>query len=113
MTKSFKQLRESMSPESQARASEKAQQMLAKMPETELQRARSLSQVNIIETLHLKPANLSKIERHIDMYIRTLRSYIEAMGGELDIVARFPNGEIKINNFNELDVKTQCNSVSA
>ncbi len=30
------------------------------------------------------------------MYISTLRSYIEAMGGELDIIARFPDGEVHI-----------------
>jgi hypothetical protein len=37
------------------------------------------------------------------MYISTLRSYIEAMGGELDILVRFPNGEVRINQFQEID----------
>lgn len=32
-----------------------------------------------------------------------LRSHIEAMGGELDVVARFPDGAVKITNFSELD----------
>jgi hypothetical protein len=53
MAKSFKLLRDKMSPESQARAEEKAQKMLAQMPMQELQRARFLSQDNIAETLHL------------------------------------------------------------
>ena len=37
------------------------------------------------------------------MYISTLRSYIEAMGRELDIVARLPDGEVHINQFEEIN----------
>jgi hypothetical protein len=36
------------------------------------------------------------------MYISTLRSYIQAMGGDLEITARFPDGEIRINHFSDL-----------
>ena len=36
------------------------------------------------------------------MYLSTLRSHIEAMGGELDVIARFPEGSVKINNFSDL-----------
>jgi hypothetical protein len=36
------------------------------------------------------------------MYLSTLRSHIQAMGGELEIIARFPDGAVKINNFAEL-----------
>ena len=36
------------------------------------------------------------------MYLSTLRSHIEAMGGELDVIARFPEGSFKINNFADL-----------
>ena len=36
------------------------------------------------------------------MYLSTLRSHIEAMGGELDVIARFPDGSVKINNFTDL-----------
>ena len=37
-----------------------------------------------------------------DMYISTLRSHIEAMGGELEVIARFPEGTVRISNFAEL-----------
>ena len=37
------------------------------------------------------------------MYVSTLRKYIEAMGGHLDIVARFPDGEVRINQFEDLE----------
>ena len=40
---------------------------------------------------------VSKLERRADMYLSTLRSYIEAMGGRLEIIARFPNRAVRIN----------------
>jgi len=36
------------------------------------------------------------------MYVSTLRKHIEAMGGELDIIARFPEGAVRIRRFQEL-----------
>jgi hypothetical protein len=35
------------------------------------------------------------------MYISTLRSYIKAMGGDLEVIAKFPDGEVRISNFAE------------
>jgi hypothetical protein len=40
------------------------------------------------------------------MYISTLRSHIEAMGGQLEVVARFPDGTVKITNFADLGSNT-------
>ena len=37
------------------------------------------------------------------MYISTLRSHIEAMGGQLEVIARFPDGSVKISNFSDID----------
>jgi hypothetical protein len=42
---------------------------------------------------------VSKIEKRTDMYVSTLRRYIEAMGGQLDVVARFPDGDVRITQF--------------
>ena len=38
------------------------------------------------------------------MYVSTLRKYIEAMGGELKIIAHFPEGDVRINQFQDLEV---------
>ena len=46
---------------------------------------------------------IAKMERRTDMYISTLRSHIEAMGGVLEITARFPEGAVKINSFEMTD----------
>ena len=102
MAKKFADLRAQMSPESRARADAKAQAMLAEMPLNELRQARGLSQKMLAEVLHVQQPSIAKIEKRTDMYLSTLRSHIEAMGGELDVIARFPDGSVKINNFADL-----------
>lgn len=109
MTKPFKNLRNKMSPQAQKTSEEKAKKMLSEMPLQELRQARQLSQERIAEVLstkrakQTKQASISRLEQRTDMYISTLRSYIEAMGGELDIIARFPDGEVHISQFKEIE----------
>ncbi len=102
MAKKFADLRAQMTPESRACAEAKAQAMLAEMPLNELRQARGLSQKMLAEVLHVQQPSIAKIERRTDMYISTLRSHIEAMGGRLEVVARFPDGAVKISNFSDL-----------
>ena len=108
MAKKFADLRAQMAPESRARAEQKAQAMLAEMPLNELRQARGLSQKMLAEVLHVQQPSIAKIERRTDMYISTLRSHIEAMGGQLEVVARFPDGAVKISNFADLDGKAMA-----
>lgn len=102
MAKKFAQLRARMSPEARLRADEQAAVMLAEMPLNELRQARGLSQKMLAEVLHVQQPSIAKIEKRTDMYLSTLRSHIEAMGGELEVVARFPDGAVKISNFSAL-----------
>jgi DNA-binding XRE family transcriptional regulator len=69
----------------------------------QLREARERSQVEMAEKLHINQAAVSKLERRTDMYLSTLRGFIEAMGGKLEIVARFPNQAVRITQFEELD----------
>jgi ribosome-binding protein aMBF1 (putative translation factor) len=101
MAKSFRNLTAKMSPHARQAADEKVNALKSEMPLQELRQARKLSQEQLAERLHLKQANISRLERRTDMYISTLRNYIEAMGGQLDIVAKFPEGEIHIKQFEE------------
>jgi ribosome-binding protein aMBF1 (putative translation factor) len=103
MAKKFSELRDRMSPESRARAHAIAEQLRAEYPLHELRRARGLSQECIAQTLKVSQANVSKIEKRTDMYISTLRSHIRAMGGELEIRAKFPDGEVLINGFSDTE----------
>jgi DNA-binding XRE family transcriptional regulator len=102
VAKKFSDLQAKMSPAARARSEARARAMLAEMPLQELRLARGLSQETLATTLKVRQASISKLERRTDMYISTLRAHIRAMGGELEIVARFPDGEVKITNFEEL-----------
>lgn len=103
MAKKFEELRSRMSSESRARAEATAQTMLAEMPLNELRQARGLSQKVLATVLHVQQPSIAKLEKRTDMYLSTLRSHIEAMGGELDVIARFPDGAVRISNFSDLD----------
>jgi DNA-binding XRE family transcriptional regulator len=59
----------------------------------QLRKAQKLTQESMAETLNIRQGNISKIEKRTDMMLTTLRSYVEAMGGELDLVVRFPDGQ--------------------
>jgi hypothetical protein len=48
---------------------------------------------------------VSKLEQRVDLFVSTLRNYIRAMGGELEIIARFPEGAVRINQFDDITKK--------
>ena len=102
MAKSFSELREKMSPERRARNAAAAKAVLAEMPLNELRNARGLSQKMLAESLHIQQPAVAKLEKRTDMYISTLRSHIQAMGGELEVIARFPDGAVSISNFSQI-----------
>lgn len=88
-----------MSPESILLAQKATQSMRDEVPLNELRLARGLSQKALAALLKVEQPAIIKLERRTDMYISTLRSHIEAMGGALDIVARFPDGSVTIKSF--------------
>lgn len=88
--------------EARERAARKTEEMLGEMPLHELRQARRLSQETLAQVLGTNQAGVSKMERRADMYVSTLRRYLRAMGGDLEITARFPEGSVRINQFEEL-----------
>ena len=56
----------------------------------ELRRLAGKAQAEIATTMKIRQPSVSKIEKQADMYLSTLRSYVEAAGGELDLVVRLP-----------------------
>ena len=103
MAKSFNILKNKLSDTSKASIQERVKAALEEMPLAELRQARKFTQQQIAETLKIKQASVSKMESQTDMYLSTIRKYIEAMGGELEIIARFPEGSVKVNNFENLE----------
>lgn len=101
MAKSFKELRQKMTPERGQRNKHKANDLLAAMPLQELRKALALTQDQLAEELGISQAAVSKLENRPDMYIRTLARFVEAMGGTLKITADFPQGSVCITDLHE------------
>src|SRR6185437_12743870 len=86
--------RGTMSKASRARATKRAGTMLTEMHLNETRRARELSQQALAERLGTTQPEVSRIEGRTDMYLSTLRRFVEAIGGKLVIVAEFPDGAV-------------------
>jgi ribosome-binding protein aMBF1 (putative translation factor) len=102
MAKKFATLLNTLSPEAQEEITEQVAVIAAGIPLHELRSARDLSQKTLAETLRVRQPAIAEMEQRADMYISALRSHIEAMGGELEITARFPEGTVEITNFSQL-----------
>ncbi len=98
----FRELTKEITPERRRRIDELKRELLAEMPLHELRRARALTQRDLAETLHVTQPAIAKLEQRADIYVSSLRSYIEAVGGHLRIVAEFPEGEVAITNFSHV-----------
>jgi transcriptional regulator with XRE-family HTH domain len=88
-----------MSPASRERSRLLAAKYRAEMPLDELREAREMTQMHLARILKVNQAAVSKMERRADMYVSTLQDFVRAMGGELKITAKFPDGVVEINQF--------------
>jgi hypothetical protein len=98
----FSNLVASMPPERRAHVEQLTEEMRREMDLAQLRTARQLSQAALGEILHVEQPAVAKLEKRTDMYVSTLRRFIEAMGGELEITARFPDHAVRIRNFSDL-----------
>ena len=98
----FSELTKDFTPERRQRIEALKGEMLAEMPLHELRRARALTQRDLANMLRVNQPAISKLEQRADVYVSSLRAYIEAVGGKLKIVAEFPEGEVAITNFSEV-----------
>lgn len=95
--KNFNELRAGLADrvgEERVAAAERAELELYELEQLalgEIRRARSLTQTQLANALGVTQAQVSRIEHQTDLFLSTLASYIEAMGGELDLIATFPD----------------------
>ena len=97
----FDELTKDFTPERRARVDARKAELRAAMPLHELRQARAMTQKAVGEVLTVNQPAVAKLERRADMYVSNLRAYIEAMGGRLNIVAEFPQGNVVITNFSD------------
>lgn len=94
--RSFSDLRKTMSPERRARNKRETVQLLEGLALFELRQSREQSQDSVAAHLQVGQPAVAKMERRGDMYVSNLRRYVEALGGKLEINARFPDSVIPI-----------------
>ena len=100
--RSFNDLRKTMTSERRARNVSATQTTLRDMALGELRQAREKTQVDLARALHVGQPAVAKLENRADMYVSNLRRYVEALGGTLEITARFPDTAVTITNFSDL-----------
>ena len=104
-----KEYLEKLSPARKAKIEARTKVLIAEEKTLkELRKARELSQETLADLLGWRQGDLSKFERRTDAYLSTIRRYVEAMGGSLDLVVSFPNMQpVKIIHIGDLDLREQ------
>lgn len=101
MAKSFKVLKDKMSSDARQRSDRLAAGMSAEIRLAELRNALGVSQDELAQLLKRKQAAISRLERRSDMHVSTLREFIQALGGRLELIASFPDGSYHIKQFEQ------------
>ena len=79
-----------LTPEQRALADERGEELLAQYRTLQqLRKARDLTQAQLADLWGKDQVSISQLEKRADMLLSTLRSYVEAMGGELNLVVQF------------------------
>ncbi|MCX6594343.1 MAG: helix-turn-helix transcriptional regulator [Acidobacteria bacterium] len=86
------EIKAQMKPEVRTRIEAEASGLSGELHLAELRKARGLTQEAVAELLGVSQAEVSKMERRSELYIGTLKKFIEAMNGELVLAARFADG---------------------
>ncbi|MCO7592907.1 helix-turn-helix domain-containing protein [Pseudomonas brassicacearum] len=91
MYKTLDDVMNGLSPERRARVEERGRELVREeMTLRALRKQLQITQEDLAERLDIRQGNVSKVENRSDMLISTLRGYVEAMGGRLELVAYMP-----------------------
>jgi transcriptional regulator with XRE-family HTH domain len=102
MAKSFDALvKRTTAKRTQERAGRRTKELLGELLLSELRQLAGKSQQQLAAALGIKQPSLSKLENQDDMQISTLRRIVQALGGELEVIAKFPKGAVKIDQFDQ------------
>jgi transcriptional regulator with XRE-family HTH domain len=102
MARKFSELTKDFSPERRERIEATKAFLREDMELAELRQALSLTQATLAQALGIKQAEISKIENRADVFVSTLRRFIQAMGGDLEMRAVFPDRSVTIRTFSSL-----------
>lgn len=99
MAHKWRDIRRTLSPEQEEGTRQYVRSVVEAATLNQLREARNLTQASLASVLGVNQGSVSKMEKRTDMYVSTLRSFIQAMGGQLQIKAVFPEGEVEIDQF--------------
>jgi transcriptional regulator with XRE-family HTH domain len=92
MSRNVNDIINKLSPAQRKKVEARAKQLIAEeMTLRELRHARKLTQVRMAKTLGITQDSVSRLEKRSDLLLSTLRKTVEAMGGNLSLVAEFPD----------------------
>ena len=97
--KNFEELKKQMNPESLQKAEAKTKELMAEMLLAEIRKEAGFTQEDIALKIGIKQPTLSKLESQDDIQISTLQRLIQALGGQLELIAHMPGGDIRISQF--------------
>ena len=81
-----------LDPARRRKVEDRAMELIAEeMTLRELRKARQLTQVNVARKLGISQDGVSRLEQRSDLLLSTLRKTVEAMGGNLSLIAKFPD----------------------
>jgi transcriptional regulator with XRE-family HTH domain len=91
--------RKALSPAQLEEVDRQVERLSAGIELDELRRARGLTQEELAERLDTGQPSISRLERRRDVRLSTLREVVEAMGGELKVIAHFPDADYLLDAF--------------
>jgi len=96
MSTKWNNLKHKASPEVRARLRREAHAELQRLGFGKLRQARQQTQVAVAEKLRVGQGSVSRIEKQSDFLLSTLKEYVGALGGQLELRAIFPDGDFVI-----------------
>ena len=94
--KPFKDLTKGWSPERKTRVNKKTNTLREELALADLRKILGVSQVELAERTNTSQSAIAQLEGRDDLHVSKLRDVVEALGGELDLTVRFPDGDVKL-----------------
>ncbi len=98
MPTSWNDLKHKSSPEVHARLKHEAHAELKRIGFQKLRQAREKTQIAVAKKMNIAQGAVSRMERQSDLLLSTLREYVGALGGHLELRAVFPDGDFVIDS---------------